>query len=226
MFAPQQSQNKPFTICIEGNIGSGKTTFINHFEKFSEQICLITEPVDKWRNVGGINLLDSMYRDPQQWAMPFQSYVSLTMLQNHQMATNKPIKLMERSIYSSRYCFVENMYQSDILPLGMYNVLQEWYEYIDKSMAIGVDLIVYLRTTPEIVYERMQKRARNEECNVKIEYLRDLHRLHEQWLNGRENVVILNANVDLEKIASEYSAIADRIKSTYLSVVGHKINLF
>lgn len=43
---------------VEGNIGAGKTTFLNHFRKFDD-VCLHTEPVNKWRNVQGINLLVS-----------------------------------------------------------------------------------------------------------------------------------------------------------------------
>lgn len=46
----------PFTVLVEGNIGSGKTTFLNHFQKFDE-VCLQTEPVEKWRNNAGVNLL-------------------------------------------------------------------------------------------------------------------------------------------------------------------------
>jgi len=48
---------QPFTVLIEGNIGSGKTTYLNHFEKYKQDICLLTEPVEKWRNVNGVNLL-------------------------------------------------------------------------------------------------------------------------------------------------------------------------
>lgn len=47
---------KPFTVFIEGNIGSGKTTFLNYFQKYDE-VCLQTEPVEKWRDLGGVNLL-------------------------------------------------------------------------------------------------------------------------------------------------------------------------
>lgn len=47
---------QPFTVFIEGNIGAGKTTFLNYFRKY-EDVCLHAEPVDKWRNVQGINLL-------------------------------------------------------------------------------------------------------------------------------------------------------------------------
>lgn len=50
------SEGQPFTVFIEGNIGSGKTTFLNHFKRFNE-VCLQSEPVDKWRNVSGVNLL-------------------------------------------------------------------------------------------------------------------------------------------------------------------------
>lgn len=51
------ANSQPFTVLIEGNIGSGKTTFLNHFQQFQDRICLITEPVEKWRNVRGVNLL-------------------------------------------------------------------------------------------------------------------------------------------------------------------------
>lgn len=49
-------QTKPFTVVVEGNIGSGKTTFLNHFNKFTD-VEVLQEPVDKWRNVQGHNLL-------------------------------------------------------------------------------------------------------------------------------------------------------------------------
>lgn len=53
--------NNPFTICIEGNIGSGKTTFLNHFKNFNATV--LQEPVDLWRNVAGVNLLVSFSAD-------------------------------------------------------------------------------------------------------------------------------------------------------------------
>lgn len=50
------TRKAPFTVFIEGNIGAGKTTFLNHFKKYND-VCLYTEPVEKWRNVEGFNLL-------------------------------------------------------------------------------------------------------------------------------------------------------------------------
>ena len=45
-----------FTVCVEGNIGSGKTTLLDYFSKFRD-VEVFPEPVDKWRNVKGLNLL-------------------------------------------------------------------------------------------------------------------------------------------------------------------------
>lgn len=92
------------------------------------------------------------------------------------------------------------MYKSGSIHEGMFNVLQEWYAFIDKTINIRADLIsrcpfyvfilfylhksslVYLKTTPEVVLERMRKRAREEESCVPLKYLQELHELHEDWL--------------------------------------------
>ncbi|XP_040159350.1 deoxynucleoside kinase isoform X1 [Anopheles arabiensis] len=202
------SGKKPFTVFVEGNIGSGKTTFLNHFQKFND-ICLLTEPVEKWRNCGGVNLLDLMYKESHRWAMPFQTYVTLTMLDMHTCQTDKSVKLMERSLFSARNCFVESMLASGSLHQGMYNVLQEWYDFICCNIHIQADLIVYLQTSPEVVYERMKQRARSEESCVPLEYLKELHELHENWLiHGASPrpapVLVLNADLDLNTIGAEY----------------------
>lgn len=51
---------RPFTIFVEGNIGSGKTTFLNHFSKYDALI--LSEPVESWRNVCGHNMLVSILK--------------------------------------------------------------------------------------------------------------------------------------------------------------------
>jgi len=61
---------------------------------------LTNDPISK-----GHNLLDLMYSDPSRWSLLFQTYVQLTMLQNHCAKTDKPIKLMERSLLRCRQYF-------------------------------------------------------------------------------------------------------------------------
>ena len=61
---PTRVNTRPFTLVVEGNIGSGKTTFLDHFQKFDNKVEILTEPVDKWRNANGHNLLEMIYEDP------------------------------------------------------------------------------------------------------------------------------------------------------------------
>ncbi len=92
------SNNRPYTIVVEGNIGSGKTTFLDKFHDRTGQVEVLSEPVDRWRDASGHNLLDLMYSDPARWSLLFQTYVQLTMVQQHSKRTEKPIRIMERSL--------------------------------------------------------------------------------------------------------------------------------
>ena len=72
---------------------------------------------------------------------------------------------MERSLFSARHCFVENLWRSGKLADSEYGVLCEWFKFLTSSPKIdlGIDLIVYLRTKPEVAWERVKSRARSEE---------------------------------------------------------------
>ncbi|XP_068212853.1 deoxynucleoside kinase-like [Palaemon carinicauda] len=190
-----------FTVSIEGNIGSGKSTLLNHFSKFTD-VQVLHEPVEKWRDVRGYNLLDLMYKDPCRWAHTFQTYVQMTMLELHLKACTVPVKLIERSLFSARYCFVENLYRSKMVSAPEYAVYCEWYKMITKNLDVGLDLIVYLRTEPSNLHERIKKRSRSEEKTIPLQYLEDLHNLHEEWLMEKKHglttpVLVLDANDNL-----------------------------
>lgn len=208
---------KPFTVLVEGNIGCGKTTFLQHFAQFS-QVNVLKEPVERWRNLNGHNLLQLMYEDPHRWSMPFQSFVQLTMLDQHLHTSHQPIKLMERSIFSARYCFVENLYKSGKLHGSEFEALSHWFDFLTSSpdLDLKVDLIIYLRTQPEKALERVKARARGEETCIPLAYLTELHTLHEDWLLGRHfplpaPVIVIDANKELSDMQEEYIKLEDVI---------------
>ena len=74
---------------------------------------------------------------------------------------------MERSLFSARHCFVENLHDTGKMSDAEFSVLCEWFNFLAggqlPKIDIGVDLIVYLRTSPETAYERKKARARKEE---------------------------------------------------------------
>ena len=88
---------RPYTVIVEGNIGSGKTTFLQPFMQ-NKNIQVCPEPVEKWRNLQGHNLLQQMYEDPSRWSMLLQTYIQLTMVQLHNQPCHQPVKIMERSL--------------------------------------------------------------------------------------------------------------------------------
>ena len=52
-----------------------------------------------------------LYDDPCRWGFTFQANAQMTLAKLHARSTKAPVKVMERSIYSARYCFVENLYR-------------------------------------------------------------------------------------------------------------------
>ncbi|GAA0153320.1 nucleotide kinase [Lithospermum erythrorhizon] len=104
------SLKKRITLCVEGNISVGKTTFLqriaNETLELQDLVEVVPEPIDKWQNIGPdhFNILDAFYADPQRYAYTFQNYVFVTrvMQERESSAGLKPLRLMERSIFSDR----------------------------------------------------------------------------------------------------------------------------
>ena len=83
------------------------------------------------------------------------------MVKNHTMKTDCSVKLMERSIYSAKYCFAENLRRNGLMAESEYQVLTSWFDHLvsNPELDLGVDLVIYLRTTPEIARERLLSRG-------------------------------------------------------------------
>jgi deoxyadenosine/deoxycytidine kinase len=116
---------------------------------------------------------------------------------------------MERSIYSARNCFVETLKETGKIHEGAYFVLQEWYEYIDEYHKIECDLIIYIQVEPEIAFQRINERSRKGENAITLEYLKALHKRHEQLFveeasKLQAKVLIIDGNLNKEEIVNEY----------------------
>nr|XP_046257624.1 thymidine kinase 2, mitochondrial isoform X1 [Scatophagus argus] len=212
----RNGQNKKAVVCVEGNIACGKTTCLEYFSKTSN-IEVLTEPISKWRNVRGHNPLALMYQDPERWGITLQTYVQLTMLDRHLSDISAPVKMMERSIFSAKYIFVENLFRSGKMPEVDYAVLSEWFDWVTTNIYIPVDLIVYLQTSPQTCHERLKQRCREEEKVIPLEYLESIHQLHEEWLIKRTSsplpapVLVIPADHDLQKMLHQYEENRDKI---------------
>lgn len=201
---PEMNQSREKLIFVEGNIGAGKTTLMKFFAKF-DNVEVIYEPLDQWSDLNGSNLLQLMYSEPNKWAFSFQNYVLLTYLKIHFKPTTK-LRIIERSIYSARNCFMENLFQKKAIKKEQYDIMQEWYNFIEQNFNLAPDLIIYLNTNPENAFYRCVNRNRTEEQQLDFNHFRDLHMHYENWLSNNNNfpVLVLNGNVERDLMEKEY----------------------
>jgi len=218
---------RPFTVTVQGNLGAGKTTLLENFFMKYPDMAVHTEPLDIWQNMSGTNFLDLVYMDQARWGMTFESLVTLTMMETHLMDKKgdspkfRPVKVMERSVHSARAIFMELL--KPLMTEGEMTVLESWYDLINERQEfdVGVDLIVYLRTSPETAMARVKSRGRQEEEDIPLDYFQNMHRLHEDWLVHRNTscsskrilpqVITIDANPDLSELAKTYSELAEMI---------------
>ncbi len=171
---------------LEGNIGAGKSTLLRLLEQ-NLGVDIINEPLNKWQTMGDQeNLLDLFYRDTKRWSYTFQSYAFISRIQailNQLDKSDRPsTKILERSVYSDRFCFAKNCFEAGLMSSLEWQIYQDWFEWLVGSYMPQPSGFIYLRTSPQISHERLTKRNRSEENNVTIEYLESLHHKHENWL--------------------------------------------
>lgn len=154
-------------------------------------------------------MLELKLKNPESFQFPFQSFATLTRLIQHLKKTDKPIKIMERSLLSARNCFVETLRNKEMLKEGEYYVLQEWYDYIKDFHEIKSDLIIYIQTQPEVLIERINLRARKGENAITLDYLKELHKRHEELFVEKAStlpakVIVIDGNLSKEEMIEEY----------------------
>lgn len=184
-------QKKRITLCVEGNISVGKTTFLqriaNETLELRDLVEIVPEPIDKWQNVGPdhFNILDAFYAEPERYAYTFQNYVFVTrvMQEKESSAGIKPLRLMERSVFSDRMVFVRAVHEAKWMNEMEISIYDSWFDPVVSSLpGLIPDGFIYLRASPDTCHKRMMLRKREEEGGVSLDYLRDLHEKHESWL--------------------------------------------
>lgn len=208
-----------FRILIEGNIGAGKTSLSHHLASH-ERVTIIEEPVNRWRNFKGRNMLDLLYSDPKKYAFDFQSMVLETICESYNKHANEErICIFERSAYSSRYVFGEKLFVDGDLNEREYQRLDALFEQsVQFHNMSNVGLIIYLKTTPQVSWNRMKQRDRSEESLIALSFLKELDEFHDQWLvEGKFSLPcpVLYVNADGGSKESVYEAIKQVTKTLF-----------
>ena len=183
--------HNPVIFYIEGNIGSGKTTF--------------KEPVEEWMSVldeNGSDLLTEFYKDQTKWAFPFQmnSFISrVNAIGKAKKNTDVDVIFVERSVYTDRYCFAENCYNSNKMCKMEYDIYCRWHDWLCDTYKTRASGFIYLKTDPIVSFSRINKRLRAGEEGIPIEYLKCLNDKHNVWLEREETLGTPVLTLDVTK---------------------------
>lgn len=151
-------------ISVEGNIASGKSTLVSRLQQ-TTRVPVFLEPVNSW------TLLDKFYQDQVRWGFTFNTEVLLSM---NKWKNNNYDSIYERSPNSCRFVFTQLMFEDGILMKEELDLFDKLFE----NFGWDQDVIIYVRTPPEICYQRMHQRGRECESSVSLDYLQKLDKAH------------------------------------------------
>jgi len=200
-------------IFVEGNIGTGKSTFLT---SLSSEFKVILEPVDEWskmKNANGKNILEEFYSDPSRNAYLFQSIAFRSRMKN---IVNRcdDVCFVERSIYTDRNVFAKTCRDDGLIGDIEWDDYVSWFDWLTTEFQVHPKGFVYLRCEPEVSLERIKKRNRSGEENISLEYLKKLHAKHDDWLLNFPNVLVVDVNED--GTPEQTRDIITRIKNFFL----------
>jgi len=192
-------------VSVEGNIGSGKSTLIGRLKQTLKTIgdipiIYIDEPVRVWNTImdkKGNNIIKRYYEDQKKFAFQFQMMAYITRITQLRKATQqyggRCIIVSERSIETDKQVFARMLYECGTLDNISYTIYLKWFD--ELSRGLKVNNLIYLKTSPETSLERVKKRNRPGET-ISLDYLKNCHNHHEDWLEKTEGVMYLNGDVD------------------------------
>lgn len=176
-------------IAVAGNIGSGKTTLTSLLAKHYGWDAHYEDTQDT-------PYLNDFYEDMQRWSFNLQIYFLQTRF-NKVMEYRESGKdvIMDRTIYEDAYIFAPNLHSMNLMSkrdfdnyLCLFNLM--------NSLVKAPDLLIYLRSSVSTLVENIQKRGREYETSIRLDYLNRLNERYEGWVSGYSDGKILIVDVD------------------------------
>lgn len=212
---------------VEGNIGAGKSTFLKQLAQELPHISVMQEPVYDWQNkIYGQSLLENFYHQPQRWAYTFETLTLMCRVREHfhvqQTLTNTLV--CERSIYSGFYCFAQNSFDSGFLSQLEWSMYCDWFSFLVPNTCVKPHGFIYLQAQPTVCYDRVKKRSRSAEETLGLEYIKQIHRRHEEFLvTNREHfnaianvpVLVLDVSRDFENDSVYFAQLSNQVQEFF-----------
>ena len=202
-------------IAVSGNIGSGKTTLTRLLSKHFG-----------WRphfeDVDNNPYLNSFYEDMQRWSFNLQIYfLNSRFRQVQDIRKSGDTVVQDRTIYEDAYIFAKNLYEMGLMETRDFKNYRDLFELM-SSFLQPPDLLIYLRASVPTLVRQIQKRNRDYEQTIRLDYLQALNKYYEEWIANYDLgklLIIDSDNIELDN-PDDLSHIIDNINSSLNGLFG------
>ena len=176
-------------IAVAGNIGSGKTTLTGLLAKnFGWQ--------PHYEDVDTNPYLPSFYEDMQRWSFNLQIYfLNSRFRQIVDIRKSGKNVIQDRTIYEDARIFAPNLHTMNLMTTRDYENYQSLFQLM-SSFIQPPDLLIYLRADVPTLVRNIQKRGRDYEASIRLDYLKSLNERYENWINSYTEGKLLIFDVD------------------------------
>lgn len=194
-------------IAVCGNIGSGKTTLTEKLAKHYGWNAL-------YESVDTNPYLRDFYTDMSKWAFHVQIYFLNSRFRqiNDIQGSDKPT-IQDRTIYEDAYIFAANLHKNGHMSE------RDYQSYLDifRSMITFVkppDLLIYLKANIPKLVQQIEKRGRDFEYSITLDYLRQLNKQYDSWIANYRDGKLLTIDVndlDFVEDPDDFSFVVSKI---------------
>lgn len=176
-------------IAVAGNIGAGKSTLTTQLAKNFNW-----EP--HYEDVENNPYLYDFYQDMPRWSFNLQIYfLNSRFRQIIDIHRGEKTVIQDRTIYEDAYIFAPNLHAMGLMSTRDFNNYTNLFQTIN-SLISPPDLVIYLKASIPTLVNQIQKRGREYEDNLRLDYLRRLNDYYESWSSKFTDAKLLVVNVD------------------------------
>lgn len=203
-------------IGIAGNIGSGKTTLTRMLSEHYGW-------TPKYEAVTYNPYLEDYYKDIKRWSFNLEVYFLQQRFKDVlEIASSDNVIIQDRTIFEGVYIFVANNKSMGNLSDRDYETYMDLFKLM-MSLVKAPDLLIYLRCSVPHLVSQIQKRGREYEKSIELDYLEGLNNRYEQWISeypGR--VLVIDADgLDFQNRPEDFALITDKIDSELFGLFPH-----
>ena len=187
---------KPKHIAVAGNIGAGKTTLTEMLSKHYKWI-------PQFEDVDHNPYLMDFYEDMPRWSFNLQIYFlnsRLNQLLEIQHGTETIIQ--DRTIYEDANIFAPNLHDMGLMAKRDFENYYKFFQTL-KTMVQPPDLLIYLKASVPTLVSQIQKRGREYEENIRLDYLKKLNIYYDKWIDNYNEGPLLVIDVDKNKFGEQ-----------------------